>query len=186
MTKSKIFYFVITGCLVFGVFAWPVSGQTVTPGSTIRDSVKTKVDEQLAQIQKAVAKKAFLGEITVKSDAQLTLTTFSGQTRSVTVSLDTVIKLAGNKDGTPADLKVKKGREATFKVNPTGSVLSRTSIAINGKKGEITDIPEGKTVNVYWVPDASDPKTRFARKIDVILSDEELDAKYGVDKIEAD
>lgn len=107
MTKSKIFYFVITGCLVFGVFAWPVSGQTVTPGSTIRDSVKTKVDEQLAQIQKAVAKKAFLGEITVKSDAQLTLTTFSGQTRSVTVSLDTVIKLAGNKDGTPADLKVK-------------------------------------------------------------------------------
>ena len=86
----------------------------------------------------------------------------------------------------PADLKVKKGREATFKVNPTGSVLSRTSIAINGKKGEITDIPEGKTVNVYWVPDASDPKSRFARKIDVILSDEELDAKYGVDKIETD
>ena len=86
----------------------------------------------------------------------------------------------------PAELKVKKGREATFKVNPTGSVLSRTSIAINGKKGEITDIPEGKTVNVYWVPDEKDPKTRFARKIDVILSDEELDAKYGVDKIETD
>jgi len=86
----------------------------------------------------------------------------------------------------PADLEVKKGREATFKVNPTGSVLSRTSVAINGKKGEITDIPEGKTVNVYWVQDASDPKIRFARKIDVILSDEELDAKYGVDKIETD
>jgi hypothetical protein len=86
----------------------------------------------------------------------------------------------------PAELKVKKGREATFKVNPSGSVLSRTSVAINGKKGEITDIPEGKTVNVYWVPDATDPKTRFARKIDVILSDEELDAKYGVDKIETD
>jgi hypothetical protein len=86
----------------------------------------------------------------------------------------------------PADLKVKKGRDATFKVNPTGSVLSRTSVAINGKKGEITDIPEGKTVNVYWVQDQGDPKSRFARKIDVILSDEELDAKYGVDKIEAD
>ena len=84
----------------------------------------------------------------------------------------------------PAELKVKKGREATFKVNPTGSVLSRTSVAINGKKGELTDIPEGKTVNVYWVPDEKDPKSRFARKIDVILSDEELDAKYGVDKIE--
>ena len=34
----------------------------------------------------------------------------------------------------PAAIEVKKGREATFKVNPTGSVLSRTSIAINGKK----------------------------------------------------
>jgi hypothetical protein len=86
----------------------------------------------------------------------------------------------------PADLKVKKGREATFKVNPTGSVLTKTSVAINGKKGEITDIPEGKTVNVYWVQDQSDPKSRFAKKIDVILSDEELDAKYGVDKIETD
>ena len=84
----------------------------------------------------------------------------------------------------PAELKVKKGRDASFKVNPTGSVLSRTSVAINGKKGELTDIPEGKTVNVYWVQDESDPKSRFARKIDVILSDEELDAKYGVDKIE--
>jgi hypothetical protein len=86
----------------------------------------------------------------------------------------------------PKELALKKGREATFKVNPTGSVLSRTSVAINGKKGEITDIPEGKTVNVYWVQDQSDPKLRFARKIDVILSDEELDAKYGVDRIETD
>ena len=84
----------------------------------------------------------------------------------------------------PAALKVKKGKEATFKVKPTGSVLSRTSVAINGKKGELTDIPEGKTVNVYWVPDEEDPKSRFARKIDVILSDEELDAMYGVDKVE--
>ena len=84
----------------------------------------------------------------------------------------------------PAALKVKKGREAEFKVNPTGSVLTKTSVAINGKKGEITDIPEGKTVNVYWVQDEKDPKVRFARKIDVILSDEELDAMYGVDKVE--
>lgn len=84
----------------------------------------------------------------------------------------------------PAALKLKKGKEAVFNVKPTGSVLTRTSVAINGKKGELGDIPEGKTVNVYWIPDESDPKSRFARKIDVILSDEELDAKYGVDKIE--
>jgi anti-sigma factor RsiW len=89
------------------------------------------------------------------------------------------------KGATPAKgLEVKKGRDAAFRVQPTGSVLARTSVAINGKKGEITDIPEGKTVLVYWVQDEKDPKNRFARKIDVILSDEELDAKYGVDKIE--
>lgn len=107
MTIRKLSPFFITGILAFVIFTPTVSGQTTTPGGTIRDSVKTKVDEQLAQIQKAVAKKAFLGEITVKSDAQLTLITFSGQTRSVTVTPDTVIKLAGSKDGTPADLKVK-------------------------------------------------------------------------------
>ena len=89
------------------------------------------------------------------------------------------------KGATPAPgLEVKKGKDATFRVQPEGSVLARTSVAINGKKGSITDIPEGKTVLVYWLKDEKDPKLRFARKIDVILSDEELDAKYGVDKIE--
>jgi hypothetical protein len=68
---------------------------------------------------------------------------------------------------------------AVFNVQPEGSVLSRTSVAINGKKGALTDIPTGKTVIVYWIPDAKDAKARFARKIDVILSEAELDAKYG-------
>src|SRR5512145_2255310 len=107
---------------------------------------------------------------------------FDAATNTVTLK----ITKEGKGAKPPAELKVKKGREATFKVNPTGSVLSRTSVAINGKQGEITDIPEGKTVNVYWIQDQGDPKSRFARKIDVILSDEELDAKYGVDKIETD
>jgi hypothetical protein len=43
----------------------------------------------------------------------------------------------------------------------------------NGNK----DIPDGKTINIYWVPDESKPDTRFARKIDMILSDEELEAR---------
>ena len=76
-------------------------------------------------------------------------------------------------------LKLKKGKEASFNVIPEGSILKRTSVAINGKKGELKDIPEGKTVNIYWVPDPKDPSKRFARKIDVILSEEELDARYG-------
>jgi hypothetical protein len=32
-------------------------------------------------------------------------------------------------------------------------VLKRTSVAINGVKGELTDIPADKKVNVYWLPD---------------------------------
>ena len=66
-----------------------------------------------------------------------------------------------------------------FNVQPEGTVLSRTSVAINGKKGALTDIPTGKTVIVYWTPDAKDPTARFAKKIDVILSEQELDEKYG-------
>ena len=64
-------------------------------------------------------------------------------------------------------------------MKPEGSVLTRTTVAINGVKGEIADIPEGKTVNVYWRPDEEDPTILRARKIDVVMSDEELDEKYG-------
>ena len=74
-------------------------------------------------------------------------------------------------------LKTKK--EATFNVIPEGSILTRTSVAVNGVKGEIQDIPAGKTVLLYWVPDPNKEGEYFARKIDVIFSEEELDAKYG-------
>ncbi len=73
---------------------------------------------------------------------------------------------------------LKKNKDATFKVKPTGSVLTRTTVAINGVKGEIKDIPEGKSVNVYWVPDPKEDGVLFARKIDVVLSEEELDARF--------
>ena len=86
------------------------------------------------------------------------------------------IKKAGLGTGA-ATLKV--GQQAVFNVQPEGTVLTRTSVAVNGKKGALTDIPPGKTVLVYWVPDAKDAKARFARKIDVILSEQELDEKYG-------
>lgn len=79
----------------------------------------------------------------------------------------------------PGAAKLKIGQQTVFQVQPEGTVLTRTSVALNGKKGELTDIPAGKTVIVYWVPDAKDPKAFFARKIDVILSEQELDEKYG-------
>ena len=77
--------------------------------------------------------------------------------------------------------KLRRGREAVFKVKPTGSVLSRTTVSIEGRKANIGDIPAGKTVNVYWRPDEADKTLRFARKIDVIMTLEEFDKRYGTD-----
>ncbi len=88
------------------------------------------------------------------------------------------VKIKKLGDG-PGAASMKVGQETAFNVQPDGSILSRTSVAINGKKGALTDIPKGKTVIVYWVPDVKDSKAHFARKIDVILSEQELDEKYG-------
>jgi hypothetical protein len=79
----------------------------------------------------------------------------------------------------PNAKEIKKGSEVTFNVVPTGSVLTRTSVAVNGVKGELTDIQPGKSVLIYWVPDAKKKGEYFAKKIDVVLSEEELDRRYG-------
>ena len=79
--------------------------QSPTP-SSIRDAVQKKVTEELAAIKNEVKKRAYLGTISSKSDATITITTLRGATRTATVTPDTTIKLTGGADGTPADLKV--------------------------------------------------------------------------------
>ena len=97
---------------------------------------------------------------------------YDPQAKTVTVKV--------TKPGRGADAKLlRRNQKAVFAVTPEGSVLTRTTVAINGVKGELADIPRGKTVNVYWRPDERDPSILRARKIDVILSEAELDAKYG-------
>jgi hypothetical protein len=97
---------------------------------------------------------------------------FDAEAKTVTVKI--------TKSGKGPNKKLlKKKKEATFNVIPEGSILTRTSVAINGVKGELTDIPAGKTVLIYWVPDEKKEGEFFARKIDVIFSEEELDEKYG-------
>jgi hypothetical protein len=107
----------------------------------------------------------------------------SVQTEAIWVSFDPTAKTVTAKvvkPGRGKDAKLlKKNKEATFAVKPEGSVLTRTTVAINGVKGEIGDIPKGKTVYIYWRPDEKDPSIPRARKIDVVMSDKELDAKYG-------
>ena len=96
---------------------------------------------------------------------------YDAATKSVKVKVDKPGK-GPNKD------KLKRNQEVSFRVVPEGSVLVRTSVAINGVKGELTDIPADKKVNVYWLPDPENKEGFFARKIDVVLSDEELDKRY--------
>ncbi len=79
---------------------------SATESSSIRDSVKQKVAEELAQIKKAVAKRAFVGVIISKSEATLTLTNLKNQSRTVTITTDTTVKLLGGKEATPKDVKV--------------------------------------------------------------------------------
>ena len=81
-----------------------------------------------------------------------------------------VVKVTKPGEGVEA-ARLRRGKEAEFAVKPEGSVLTRTTVAINDRKAELTDIAEGKTVNIYWRPDEKDPTIPRARKIDVVLSD---------------
>ena len=114
---------------------------------------------------------------TVQHEAQFVK--FDEATNTVTV------KILKKGKGNSALLKqfdslVKNGKEATFNVIPTGSVLTRTSVAINGVKGEMKDLQPGKRVLIYWLEDPKKKGELFARKIDVTLSEEELDKRYEV------
>ena len=79
---------------------------------------------------------------------------------------------------------LKKGKEAVFKVKAEGSVLTKTVVKVNGRAGELTDIPAGKTVNVYWKPDPANKDSRKASSIDVIFSEEELNRRYNIEDAE--
>jgi hypothetical protein len=81
----------------------------------------------------------------------------------------------------PAAEALAVGRPAVFHVEPEGSVVTRTSVWIRGVKASLDAIPSGGKLIVYWRPDPADPQLRFARKIDVLLSEEELDVRGGTE-----
>jgi len=77
--------------------------------------------------------------------------------------------------------QVRPGKQVVFDITPEGSVLTRTTVAINGMKSEFADIEPGKRVYVYWKVDEAKPHGRYARKIDVIFTREEFEARYKVE-----
>lgn len=98
---KKTLLIVISSLFIAG----PVFAQSPT-AADIRNAVQQQVAQELSNIKQAVAKKGFVGTITAKTDATLTLTNLKNQTRSVVVTGDTTIKLANGSEGTPADLKI--------------------------------------------------------------------------------
>jgi len=93
-----------------GLFTNPaisLPSPTASPSQgTLRDSVKEKVAEQIAQIKSNTSKKAFLGNMTTKSEASLNMVSYgTTTTHQITVTAETVIKLKNNSEGTIKDLK---------------------------------------------------------------------------------
>lgn len=105
------------------------------------------------------------------------------KTEAFFVSLDTEnntmevrIKKTGSKPKNKK-LRLKSGKKASFNVKPEGSILKRTSVALDGKRSDINEIEANQFLFIYWVPDEKNPDERFARKIDLVLTDEQLDAR---------
>ncbi len=61
----------------------------------------------------------------------------------------------------------ESGKELTYQVKAEGSVLTRTTVTMNGKVAKFEDVKPGMIVIVYWKPDAADATKRNARKVDV-------------------
>jgi hypothetical protein len=61
----------------------------------------------------------------------------------------------------------ERGKEQPYQVKAEGSVLTRTTITMNGKVANFDDVKPGMIVIVYWKPDPADATRRNARKVDV-------------------
>lgn len=122
---NKFITTILTTTVLLSFNASSVLAQTASPSGTLRDSVKQKVEEELSQIKSGVAKKGFVGSITAKQDASLTITNLKSQPRTVIATTETVIKLANGKDGTLADLKLNDFAIAMGDVDSTNKMTAK-------------------------------------------------------------
>ncbi len=60
----------------------------------------------------------------------------------------------------------ESGKDQAYQVKAEGSVLTRTTLTMNGKVAKYDELKPGMIVIVYWKPDAADATRRLARKID--------------------
>jgi len=67
-----------------------------------------------------------------------------------------------------------KGKKVVYNVKLDGSVMTRTTATMNAKPTRLEKIPIRAPVIVYWIEDESDPKQKFARKVDAPKVPEDL------------
>jgi hypothetical protein len=76
-------------------------------------------------------------------------------------------KLVSYDAATPAIVVKEGGKDQTYHVKPEGSVLTRTTLTMNGKVAKFDELKPGMIAIVYWKPDPADAAKRVARKVDV-------------------
>jgi hypothetical protein len=128
--KFKILVCLILPFTLYILHSPPAFAEDASTAAQLRDSVKTKVAEELAQIKKAVSKKAFLGTIASKNEASLSISNYLGQNRTALVSTDTAIKLKSGADGTPADLKTGDNILIMGDVDSNGNMTAKRLLVI--------------------------------------------------------
>ena len=78
-------------------------------------------------------------------------------------------------DAAAQSIVVKEGgKEQPHQVKAEGSVLTRTTVTMNGKVASFDDVKPGMIMIVYWKPDPADAIKRNARKVDVPKIPKEL------------
>ena len=78
-------------------------------------------------------------------------------------------------DAAAQSVVVKEGgKDQAYQVKAEGSVLTRTTLTMNGRVAKFDDLKPGMIAIVYWKPDATDAARRLARKIDVPKIPKEL------------
>ena len=78
-------------------------------------------------------------------------------------------------DAAAQSVVVKEGgKDQAYQVKAEGSVLTRTTLTMNGRVAKFDDLKPGMIAIVYWKPDATDAAKRLARKIDIPKIPKEL------------
>jgi hypothetical protein len=112
------------------------------------------------------------GNVEKSKKTQARFVSYDEETRTLVVKV-----LKPGKKPDRRKLVMKRGKQAKFHVRTAGSILVRTSVTDDGQRSSVTAISVGKILNIYWVPDEDDPNVRFARKIDVVYAEEEIEVR---------